>query len=163
MATSYVRLSTRLSSGIVADLDSGWSIAGLDVRKAPDKETDPRAAKFVKKALGDGRLEPASKVEWDEVHDNEGVEREALEGRKRAGVVNMQEAHIQREAEASRKRIAEARNGGEGSGKKKKSKKAKAAARKRAAADEADTDTDTEDDDDIDSDDDDTGGGANEE
>lgn len=153
MATQYVRLANRLSDRIVADLDSGWSIAGLDVRKAPDKETDPRAAKFVKKALADGRLEPASKAEWDEVHDNEGVEREALDQRPRAGVVNSQEAHIQREAEKKRKAIAEGRNG-DGSGKKKKSKKAKAAARKRAQADEADTGTDDGDDNDGDDDED---------
>lgn len=149
MATQYVRLAKRLEKGIVADLDSGWSIAGLDVRQVPAKEDNPLAAKFVKKALADGRLEAASKAEWDEVHDTEAVEREAVEGRKRAGHVNSQEAHIQREAAKQNRKISESR---EGSGSKKSSKKKK---NKRARAEEEpdDDDLDTTTDDDNDGDD----------
>lgn len=112
----YVRLANRLSRGIVADIDggSGWSIAGLDVRAFPDKKKNPGAARFVKKALADGRLEPASLAEWEEVHDTEAIEAEALEGRKRATALNSQEAHIQREAQEGRKRIEASRRAADG-------------------------------------------------
>lgn len=143
MATpTYVRLAKRLERGIVADLDSGWSIAGLDVRKTPDKSENGSAFKFVKKALADGRLEGASKAEWEEVHDTEDIEREALEGRPRPGIVNSQEAHIQREAERKRKKLSEGRD-------KKKGKKGK---KSRAEVEEDDDleETGTDDDDETD-------------
>lgn len=107
---NYVRLAPRLVRGMVADVESGWSIAGLDVRKFPDKKTTPGAARFVKKALADGRLEPASKAEWDEVHDTEDVERESLEGRPRATTKNLQEAHVQRAAREGARRIVQSRS-----------------------------------------------------
>jgi hypothetical protein len=105
---SYVALAPRLTRGLVADVESGWSIAGLDVRKFP---ADKQAAKFVKKALADGRLEPASKAQWDEVHDTEEIEGEALEGRARASTKNIQEAHIRRAAQAGAQRLVESRSG----------------------------------------------------
>lgn len=64
----YVRLASRLSRRIVADvMVSGWSISGLDVQKFPE---DKNAAKFVRKLLGDGILEPASHAEYEEVIDS---------------------------------------------------------------------------------------------
>jgi hypothetical protein len=66
----YVRLATRLQDGIVADVNgSGWSIAGLDVRKFPD-DKDRAAQRFVRACLNNGKLEPSSKAEWDEAHEN---------------------------------------------------------------------------------------------
>ena len=61
----YVRLANRLSRGILADVvGSGWSISGLDVKKFP---TGTNAARFVRHALRDGKLEPAGKAEFEEV------------------------------------------------------------------------------------------------
>lgn len=106
---SYVRLAPRLTKGMVADLDSGWTIGGLDVRKTPDKKATPGAYKFVRKALADGRLEAASQAEWEEVHDTEEIEGESLIGRPRASALNSQEAHVQRAAAEGRKRIEQSR------------------------------------------------------
>lgn len=107
---NYVRLAPRLTRGMIADVEnSGWTIAGLDVRKVPDKSKNPAAHKFIRKALADGRLEGASQAEWDEVHDTEEVEGEALTGRPRATALNSQEAHIQRAAQEGSRRIVESR------------------------------------------------------
>lgn len=66
---SYVKLPQRLVGGLVADVDGGsqWSISGLDVRGFPE---DPAAARFVRASLNAGKLEPATKAEWDEVHND---------------------------------------------------------------------------------------------
>lgn len=66
MATDpqYVRLSTQLQEGIVCDVQgSGWSIAGYDVKKFPEKKEE---ARFVRSKLNAGMLESASKAEYDE-------------------------------------------------------------------------------------------------
>ena len=61
----YVRLANRLSRGILADVEgSGWSISGLDVKPFPE---GTNAARFVRHALRDGKLEPASRAEHEEV------------------------------------------------------------------------------------------------
>jgi len=60
----YVRLRTGLNGRY--DLNSGWGISGLDVKEMPDKEVRPRAYAFVKGELNAGRLEGASKAEFDE-------------------------------------------------------------------------------------------------
>lgn len=102
----YVRLATRLQEGIVADvLGSGWSIAGLDVRKFPEK--DKEAQRFVRSRLNSGLLEPASKAEWDEVHENP-VEDERKKQRPN-DVAPVQESKLQQvaaeaSAELARKR-----------------------------------------------------------
>jgi hypothetical protein len=106
---SYVRLAPRLTKGMVADLESGWTIGGLDVRRTPEKQKAPGAYKFVRKALADGRLEAASQAEWEEVHDTEEIEGEALVGRPRATTLNSQEAHVQRAAAEGRQRIEASR------------------------------------------------------
>lgn len=113
MATNpnFVRLARRLTHGMVADLDSGWSIAGLDVRKFPSD--DKAARKFVKKALADGRLEVASQVEWDEVHDTDDFQDEAHNTRATPPTVGMQEAQIRRKADERRAAIEESRTAAE--------------------------------------------------
>lgn len=61
----YVRLATRLSRSVLADVGgSGWSLSGLDVKEFPSR---PDAKRFCRKALRDGKLEAASKAEYDEV------------------------------------------------------------------------------------------------
>ncbi len=67
---AYVRLPAEgevLPVGILADIDggTGWSISGLDVKETPDDD-DP-AQKFVRTALNAGRLEEATKDEFDAV------------------------------------------------------------------------------------------------
>jgi hypothetical protein len=103
---SYVRLATRLQNGIVCDVDgSGWSIAGLDVRKFPE---DKQAARYVRAKLNAGLLEPASKAEWEDAHDDaveQEVLRQAPDYREKASAV--QEGQIQRVAREARQRIEE--------------------------------------------------------
>lgn len=60
----FVRLPDELYLGIVADLETGWSIAGLDIKPSPTDESSPEY-KFVQTALRQGKLEPASQGEWD--------------------------------------------------------------------------------------------------
>jgi len=59
-----VRLRTGLSGRY--DLRSGWGISGYDVKEMPDKTTRPKAYAFVRGELNAGRLEGASKAEYDE-------------------------------------------------------------------------------------------------
>lgn len=102
----YVRLATRLSRGMVCDVKgSGWSISGLDVRQFP---TTPQAARFVRAKLNAGVLEPASKSEWDEAHDD-ALEKEVLaqnpDYREKASAV--QEGRLQRVAREQQAKLAE--------------------------------------------------------
>lgn len=97
----FVRLANRLTGGMIADVDggSGWSIAGLDVRKFP--KDNKQAARFVRQNLVAGKLEPASRAEWDEAHDKsveEALAEQDPDWRKNAG---HQEAQIQRAAQAA--------------------------------------------------------------
>lgn len=64
----YVRLADHLTRGLRADINSGWSIAGFDVRPMPDKEEEPNSYAYVKGELNAGRLEGASKAEYEEAH-----------------------------------------------------------------------------------------------
>lgn len=64
----FVRLADHLSRGMRADINSGFSIAGLDVVPMPDKEDNPEAYAYVKREISAGRLESASQAEYDEVH-----------------------------------------------------------------------------------------------
>lgn len=103
---SYVRLASRLSRGLIADVHrSGWSIAGLDVRKFPE---DPQAAKFVRKALNDGKLEPASKGEWEDAHDDGGFAETVIEQNPDFGN-SPQEAKIRIAARAAQEKLKESR------------------------------------------------------
>jgi len=110
MATNdpgYVRLANRLTGGMIADVDggSGWSIAGLDVRKFP--KDNSQAARFVRQNLVAGKLENASKAEWDEAHDQsveEALAAQDPDWKKNAG---HQEAQLQRAAQKATDRLRE--------------------------------------------------------
>lgn len=109
----YVRLANRLSRGMLADVyESQWSIAGLDVRPFPE---DMRAARFVRNALSDGKLEPASAAEYEEVTEINEVADEILRQRPdyRETAALFQEAAIQRAAAEQTARVAEARDADE--------------------------------------------------
>lgn len=102
----YVRLATRLSKGMVCDVQgSGWSISGLDVRQFPK---DTVAARFVRAKLNAGVLEHASKSEWDEAHDSS-LEEEVLsqnpDYKEKASAV--QEGRVQRAAREATAKLAE--------------------------------------------------------
>lgn len=95
----YVRLANRLSRGILADVEgSGWSISGLDVKEFPKDNTN--AARFVRHALRDGKLEPASRAEHEEVQS----EVEALND------VTHQEAKVMGAALDGHARLSESRS-----------------------------------------------------
>lgn len=103
---SYVRLATRLQNGIVCDVESsGWSIAGLDVKPFPE---DKQAARYVRAQLNAGKLEHASKAEWEDAHDDS-VEQEVLRQRPdyREKASGVQEGQIQQVAREARARIEE--------------------------------------------------------
>jgi hypothetical protein len=65
----YVRLTARLARGIVTDLNTGFTISGLDVQPFPNPKERPLAARFVRDRLNRGVLEPASKAEYEEVQE----------------------------------------------------------------------------------------------
>lgn len=97
----YVRLSNRLSYGMQADVDgSGWSISGLDVKEFPSSDG---AARYVRKMLRDGKLEPASRAEFDEVQ----------EGNKAVEKVSHQESQVQGEAMRAHRSLLASRGIGE--------------------------------------------------
>lgn len=108
----YVRLADHLVHGMRADLVSGFSIAGYDVVEMPDSEEDEDAYRYVKAELAAGRVEQASKAEYDEVHPNVyadlGVDVEVPKTVVQAGP-QVQETHVQRHATALNKRIAASR------------------------------------------------------
>lgn len=72
---SYVRLSDRMTNGMVADLDSGFKISGFDVQAFPESR---EAARFVRRKMNAGVIEPATQAEYSEAHpDDEESEDEA--------------------------------------------------------------------------------------
>lgn len=80
----FVRLRTGLNGRY--DLRSGWGISGLDVKHMPDKDERPRAHAYVKGELNAGRLEGASKAEYDETQvditsDGEGNQERSIQAR----------------------------------------------------------------------------------
>lgn len=102
MATKqYVRLADHLTRGMRADLNSGFSISGYNVVEMPDKDDEPDQYKYVKGEISAGRLEIASKAEYDETHpdlyDELGVEVERPLAQVSAGPP-VQETQIQRAA-----------------------------------------------------------------
>lgn len=66
--TKFVRLAIHLARGGRYDLNSGWGISGLDVKEMPDPDDEPNAYKYVRGELAAGRLEGASRAEYDEAH-----------------------------------------------------------------------------------------------
>jgi hypothetical protein len=106
----YVRLADHLSRGMRADLNSGFSLSGYNVVESPDEETEAEAAAFVKRELAAGRMEGASKAEFDEVHpdllDTLGYEVE----RKVSLPIAPQEGHIQREVRGAHRAMRAGRS-----------------------------------------------------
>jgi hypothetical protein len=108
----YVRLADHLTRGMRADLNSGFSIAGFDVVEMPDKEEEPEQYKFVRSEIASGRLEQASKAEYEEVHPDlyadlgVEVERPALVVQAAPAV---QETHIQAAAAKGARKVRAAR------------------------------------------------------
>lgn len=107
----YVRLADHLTRGMRADLNSGFSIAGYDVVEMPDKEEEPEQYKFVRSEIASGRLEAASKAEYEEVHpdlyESLGVEVERATVVQAAPLV--QETHIQAAAAKGARKVRAAR------------------------------------------------------
>jgi hypothetical protein len=66
----YVRLRSDLRGRY--DTFSGFSVTGLDVKEVPDEETHPNTCAFIRAELSAGRLEGASKAEYDEAHPDLG-------------------------------------------------------------------------------------------
>lgn len=94
----YVMLANRLTGGILADIEgSGWSISGLDVKEFPSTDG---AARFVRHALREGKLEPSSRSEFDEV--------QALHGDV-SKVPGHQESKLMGEAMRANRKLAESR------------------------------------------------------
>lgn len=102
----YVRLANRLSRGMVIDLNTGWGIAGLDIKEYPE---DPHAALFVKRQIDNGKLEPASRAEWEDVNDDSLINELAEQAREAGN--GLQEAHVQRAARETRGELEAARSG----------------------------------------------------
>lgn len=107
----YVRLVDRMARSTQVDLNSGWGIAGLDVKEFP--EEDQLAAAYVRDAIRRGTIEPCSRAEFDEVNGDEGdfdflsqigveVEPIKVEG-------HFQEGHIAALAEEKRHQLESAR------------------------------------------------------
>ena len=107
---AYVRLVDRLARGCQVDLESGWSIAGMDVMEFPD-EDQPLAVAFVRNALARGVLEGCSKAEYEEVMEQD---RDYLAA---AGVTvnppeiegHYNESHVVQAAEQHRRQLEAAR------------------------------------------------------
>lgn len=106
----YVRLPDELYLGIVADLASGWSIAGLDVKEVPTDENDPTLP-FIRQSLRQGKLEPASQEEFDHIqqHNDDMVELVAPMGAGEAGGI-WNEPAISAANKASRATLVQLRN-----------------------------------------------------
>lgn len=106
---NYVKLAKRLTNGMVADLESGWSIAGYDVKEFPE---DSRQAQFVRGALNDSRLEAASTSEYELVEEERvGLAEFEAERLAAAGkVAPIQEHQIQDRHQASSRRVQEQRD-----------------------------------------------------
>lgn len=104
----YVRLVDRMARSTQVDLNSGWSIAGLDVKEFPEDEL---AQDYVRSAIRRGTLEPCGQSEYDAVNDND------LDFLSKAGISvkeveiegHFQEGHIAALAEDTRHRIESSR------------------------------------------------------
>lgn len=115
----HVRLAERLNDRVLADVNSGWSISGLDVKEFPDPSKYPNAARFVRDKLKRGALEPASKAEYEEVEESYEESRERFSERletlaalglgHKVDVAVHQEGRIQEEARQRREAILEKR------------------------------------------------------
>jgi hypothetical protein len=161
----YVRLADHLTRGMRADLNSGFSLTGLNVLPMPDKDAQPRAYDYVRRELAAGRMEAASKAEFDEVHPDvhKDLGVRVVREVKQVGS-GLQESEIQAHATKARQGIKRAQDDGSLSEEaleadeerrkqalkaQKKAAKASAKGRGRAAA-QADAEDDEDDTDDED-------------
>lgn len=104
----FVRLVDRMARSTQVDLNSGWSIAGLDVKEFPEDEL---AQDYVRSAIRRGTLEPCGQSEYDAVNDHD------LDFLGKAGITvkeveiegHFQEGHIAALAEDTRHRIESSR------------------------------------------------------
>ena len=65
-ATPFVRLTKRLTRQVIFDPVSRFSISGTRVVEVPDPEDNPAQALFIRRNLGRGVLEEASRAEFEE-------------------------------------------------------------------------------------------------
>jgi hypothetical protein len=107
----FVRLAPRLSRGCISDvMASGWSISGLDVKPFPDG-TNGRAkaaAKWVRRQLAAGVLEPCSKAEYEDVQEQAALIA-SVEGQHQEGAFQRQ---VEKATETIRAKREEAVAGG---------------------------------------------------
>lgn len=142
----YVRLVDRMARSTQVDLNSGWSIAGLDVKEFP---SDPRAQAYVKDAIRRGTVEACSRSEYDEVNegDHDFLSQANVEVKPLQVEGAFQEGHVAALAEARRHQIEAARglsSTGSSYGDDRLRRKALLAAQKRAEQGEALADDDEE-------------------
>lgn len=100
---SYVRLREALAGSVLVDIETGWSISGMDVLPYPKDEAQRG---FVKGKLRAGVLEVSSRAEYDEVHDD-GQEVEIVY--KTEIEVPYQEGQVRQKADARRQKVQAAR------------------------------------------------------
>lgn len=117
----YVRLASRVSNGTQVDLNTGWSISGMDVKPFPSDNT--AAAAFVRSRMQRNILEPASAAEYEDVQEGRELISQADEARRAAsatrtlaralglpqGTTGIQEAQIREAAKATRASLEAAR------------------------------------------------------
>lgn len=108
----YVRLAERLTVGMAADTTSGWAISGNDVQPFPE---DRDQARYVKRNLNAGILEPATEAEFEEVHPepDEATEADdfvrAVAAAAGKGALPMQEAAFRRKVQEQHARARQVR------------------------------------------------------
>jgi hypothetical protein len=64
-APEFIRLADHMVHGLVVDMETGWSISGYDVQEFPEAREQ---ARFVKRQINAGIIEPATQAEFDEAH-----------------------------------------------------------------------------------------------
>jgi hypothetical protein len=107
--TKFVRLRDDLARGGRYDLASGWGISGYDVKEMPDEEGEPQAFAFVSGEIRAGRIEPASRAEYDEVHPDLAAAL-GFSPTKEDGSKPFQERAVQREARKGHTKVKAKRN-----------------------------------------------------
>lgn len=109
---THVQLCTRLTRSLIVDMQSHWSLAGLDVKEFPS-DSYPQAQDYVRTQLARGVLEGTDQAAFDS------IDRLDLDHLKNSGVqVNpvqvqgtYQEAQVIAHAEAARHQIEAERFG----------------------------------------------------
>jgi hypothetical protein len=80
----FVRLADHMVHGLLVDMETGWKISGYDVKEFPE---DSEQARYVKRNIQQGKLEPAGQAEFDELHPEEEPDEAAAEAQKFAAAV----------------------------------------------------------------------------